>query len=119
VTKQQQNLMSTPTLLYRQLFGFLSQYSEYRDLRHIKSLGWMVTALIGTQQLSPPAWESYVPSQAQKAQSYERRWQHFMNNRRINVMALYVPLILGVSADGQRDDYTWEWTPLFYGIATA
>jgi hypothetical protein len=80
-----------PTLLYRQLFGFLSQYSEYRDLRHIKSLGWMVTALIGTQQLSPPAWESYVPSQAQKAQSYERRWQRFMNNRRINVMALYVP----------------------------
>ena len=54
----------------------------------------MVSALIGSQKLSLPAWESYVQSKAQKAQSYERRWKRFMSNARINVAALYVPLVL-------------------------
>ena len=38
--------MSTSTILYHQLIGYLRQHSRYRDLRHLKALGWMVSALI-------------------------------------------------------------------------
>ncbi len=86
--------MSNSTHLYRQLFNFLRQYSHARDLRHLKALAWMVSALICSGQLSLPAWEPYVPSRAKKAQSVERRWQRFLVNVRIRVTALYVPLVL-------------------------
>jgi hypothetical protein len=86
--------MNASTYLYRQIFSLLSQHTQYRDLRHLKTLAWMVSALVGSQKLSLPAWESYVQSTAQKAQSYERRWKRFMSNTRINVAALYIPLVL-------------------------
>jgi hypothetical protein len=86
--------MSNSTHLYGQLFDFLRQYTHARDLRHLKALAWMVSALICSEQLSLPAWEPYVPSRATKAQSVERRWQRFLVNERIRVTALYVPLVL-------------------------
>ena len=86
--------MSNSTLIYGQLLGYLRQHSRYRDLRHIKALGWMVSALVCSGQLSLGAWEPYVPSRAQKAQSSERRWQRFMSNARIQVRALYLPLVM-------------------------
>jgi hypothetical protein len=86
--------MTNSTHLYSQLFDFLRQYSHARDLRHLKALAWMVTALLCSGQLSLPAWEPYVPSRATKAQSVERRWQRFLVNARIRVAALYVPLVL-------------------------
>jgi len=58
--------MSDSTLLYRQLIGYLRQHSRYCDLRHLKALSWMVSALVCSGQLSLPAWEPYVPSRAQK-----------------------------------------------------
>ena len=67
--------MSTSTPLYNQLLSLLSQHSHYRDLRHLKALGWMVNALICSGTINLSAWESYVPSRATQAQSTERRWQ--------------------------------------------
>jgi hypothetical protein len=86
--------MSNSTHLYGQLFGFLRQYSRASDLRHLKALAWMVSALICSGHLSLSTWEPYVPSRAKKAQSVERRWQRFLANVRIRVTALYVPLVL-------------------------
>ena len=86
--------MSNSTRLHSQLLDVLRQYSHYCDLRHLKALAWMVSALICSGQLSLPAWEPYVPSRAQKAQSVERRWSRFQCNSRIRVEALYVPLVL-------------------------
>jgi hypothetical protein len=86
--------MSHSTHLYGQIFSFSRQYSHARDLRHLKALAWMVSALICSGQLSLPAWEPYVPSRATKAQSVERRWQRFLANERIRVIPLYVPLVL-------------------------
>ncbi len=54
----------------------------------------MVSALSYSGQLSLPAWEPDVPSRAKKAQSVERRWQRFLVNVRIQVTALYVPLVV-------------------------
>jgi len=86
--------MTNSTQLYSQLFGFLRQYCRAQDLRHLKALAWMVSALIYSGQLSLPAWEPFVVSRASKAQSVERRWQRFMDNQRVRVSRMYVPLVL-------------------------
>ena len=87
--------MSTSTPLYNQLFRLLSQHSNYRDLRHLKALVWMIIGLIYSGKISLSEWECYIPSRATKAQSFERRWQRFVANQRIRVRSLYVPLVLG------------------------
>lgn len=87
--------MSSSTPLYNQLFSLLSQHSQYRDLRHLKALVWMIIGLIHSGKISLSEWECYIPSRATKAQSFERRWQRFVSNQRIRVRSLYVPLVLG------------------------
>lgn len=94
--------MSNSTLLYSQLMGYLRQYSGYCDLRHLKALAWMVNALIYSRQLNLAAWEPYVPTRAQQAQSTERRWQRFMGNARIRVQALYLPLVMAALSGWQQ-----------------
>ena len=86
--------MNASTPLYRQLLGFFSQYSRAKDWRHLKTLGWMVSALIGSGKLSLSAWEPYVTSQATQAQSFERRWRIFLTNSSINVEYIYIPLVM-------------------------
>lgn len=86
--------MSPSTQLYGQLFGLLRQYSHAQDLRHLKALAWMVSALICSGQLSLPAWEPYVPSRATKAQSVERRWRRCLGNARVRVSRIYLPLVM-------------------------
>lgn len=88
------DIMSKSTHFHRQLFEYLRQYSHYCDLRHLKALAWMVNALICSGQLSLSAWEPYVLSRAKKAQSVERRWGRFMDNTRIQVESLYLPLVV-------------------------
>ena len=87
--------MSNSTPLYGQLMVYLRQYSRYCDVRHLKALAWMVSALLCCGKLSLPEWEPYVVSRAQKAQSVERRWSRFLSNERIDVAALYVPKSVG------------------------
>ena len=86
--------MSNSTLLYRQLLDLLRQHSRYKDLRHLKTLAWMASALLCSRPLSLPAWEPYVPSRARKAQSFERRWRRFLDNERIGIASVYAPLVL-------------------------
>jgi hypothetical protein len=86
--------MSTSTPLYNQLLSLLSQHSQYRDLRHLKALSWMINALILSSQINLSEWESYVISRANQAQSIERRWQRFVHNSRIKVKSLYLPLVM-------------------------
>lgn len=86
--------MSTSTPLYDRLLSLLSQHSQYRDLRHLKALAWMINALICSGTINLSEWEAYVPSRAEQAQSTERRWQRFLRNHRIRVRALYVPLVM-------------------------
>jgi Transposase DDE domain len=86
--------MTNSTQMYDQLFTFLRQWSQARDVRHLKTLAWMVCGLIGSGQLSLSAWEPYVMSRATQAQSFERRWQRFLLNSKISVTSLYLPLVL-------------------------
>ena len=86
--------MNASTPLYLQLLGFFRQHSRARDWRHLKTLGWMVSALIGSGKLSLSAWEPHVTSKATQAQSFERRWRRFLTNKKINVEHMYLPLVM-------------------------
>ena len=86
--------MSTSTPLYHQLLSLLSQYSQYKDFRHLKALAWMINALICSSKINLSEWESYVISRATQAQSFERRWQRFVQNNRVKVKSLYVPMVM-------------------------
>ena len=63
--------MSTSTPLYNQLLSLLSQYSQYKDFRHLKALAWMINALLCSSKINLSEWESYVISRANQAQSLE------------------------------------------------
>jgi Transposase DDE domain len=93
--------MTNSTLLYGELLHYFRQYSQAADLRHLKALSWMVSALIASEQLSLSAWEPYVHSRATQAQSVERRWQRFVDNPRVRVESLYVPLVLAALSQWQ------------------
>lgn len=86
--------MQRPTPLYRQLFGYLRQYSQVLDARHLVTLSWMVYGLLCSESLNLSQWEAYVLSVATQAQSYERRWQRFMHNPRISLERIYLPLVM-------------------------
>jgi hypothetical protein len=77
--------MSTSTPLYNQLLSLLSQHAQYQDFRHVKTLAWMINALICSSKINLSEWESYVISRANQAQSIERRWQRFVHNSQIFV----------------------------------
>ncbi|WP_225906619.1 MULTISPECIES: transposase [Thermoleptolyngbya] len=103
--------MPATTCLYDQVLSLLRQSSNARDLRHLKALAWMVTALVCSGRLSLPQWEAYVPSRARQAQSTERRWQRFLGNRRVRVKSLYVPLVLAAI-------HRWQGRRLYLALDT-
>jgi hypothetical protein len=78
--------MNASTPLYLQLLGFFRQYSRAKDWRHLKTLGWMVSALIGSGKLTLSAWEPYVTSQATQAQSFERRWRRYYRLQNLTIV---------------------------------
>ena len=103
--------MSISTPLYNQLLSLLSQHTQYRDLRHLKALAWMINALICSSKINLSEWESYILSRATKAQSIERRWHRLIHNRRIRVKSLYVPLVMGAIS-------TWKSQRLYLALDT-
>ncbi len=109
--------MSIPTPVYNQLLSLLNEHSQYRDLRHLKALAWMINALLCSGTINLSEWEAYVSSRAEQAQSTERtyraaevssavsssrRWQRFLKNHRIRVRALYLPLVMAALNNWQR-----------------
>jgi len=117
--------MSNSTHLYGQLFGLLRQHSHSRDLRHLKALAAIMSARLYSGQLSLRGWEPYVSSRAQKAQSYERRWQRFLDNERISILAIYVPLVLAALSGWQQQrldlalDTTLLWNRALHGASVS
>jgi hypothetical protein len=83
---------STPRL-YDTLVDVLHQHQKWLDLRHLKTLAWMTAGLIQSGKISLTAWAPYVHSRAVFAQSTVRRFARWLENERIDVHALYGPLI--------------------------
>ena len=83
---------STP-LLYRTLVSVLNCHTNWLDLRHVKTLGWMMTGLILSREIGLGAWALYVHSRAHYVASTIRRFRRFLDNDRIDVPRLYAPLL--------------------------
>src|SRR5215471_19464228 len=91
--------MENPPRLYDTLVQVLGQHTNGRDLRHLKTLAWMMVGLIHSGCLSLSAWAPYVVSRAPYAQSTVRRFRRWLDNDQLDVMALYGPLLAHALAE--------------------
>jgi len=89
---------STPQL-YDTIIQVLRQYAPCRDVRHLKTLAWMMVGVILSGQIHLSAWTVYVRSRARYAASVIRRFRRWLANDRVDVAALYNPLIQQALAD--------------------
>jgi hypothetical protein len=79
--------------LYDTLVAVLSPHQNWVDRRHLKTLAWMIVGLIQSGRSSLTAWVPYVHGRAVFAQSSVRRFTRWLENERIEVHALYGPLL--------------------------
>ena len=108
---------STP-LLYRTLVQVLGCHQHWLDLRHLKTLAWMVSGLILSSQISLGSWALYIHSRALYLASSIRRFRRFLDNDRIDVHRLYAPCCIKPSKAGRRRNSMWRWTRRYCGIDT-
>lgn len=85
--------MENTPYLYDTLLRVLGQHAKWLDLRHRKTLAWMMLGLICSKTVSLGAWTPFVVSRAQYAQSVVRRFSRWLDNNRLKVEPLYGPLI--------------------------
>jgi len=70
---------------------------------HLTTCLWMLVALMHHGEVNLTRWLSSIPCRGQYAQSKQRRVQRWLHNARINVHALYKPLIQAALADWQEE----------------
>jgi hypothetical protein len=86
-------MMENTPRLYRGLVELLGQPGQWHDVRHLHTLAWMVVGLIHAGCVSLTAWVPFVRGRARYAQSTQRRFARWLQNPRLEVQALYTPLI--------------------------
>lgn len=86
--------MASPARIHAELIDFLRQHCPVRDQRHLVLLGWMVTGLLLSETVCFDRWKTRLPLAHCLAASWQRRFQRWLSNRRIDVEALYGPLIV-------------------------
>jgi Transposase DDE domain len=79
--------------LYDMRVEVLSQHQNWVDLRHLKALAWMIVGLIQSGTIGLTTWVPYIRSRAVYAQSTVRRFARWIENDRLDVQALYGPLM--------------------------
>ena len=85
--------MENTPRIYDTLISILRHCRRWLDVRHMKTLAWMVTGLLLSEKISLTAWVPPVHSRAQYAQSTVRRFRRWLDNDSIHVLELYGPLI--------------------------
>ena len=85
--------MENSPRLYSELVALCGQPGQWRDVRHLQTLAWMVVGLIQAECVKLTAWVPFVQGRARYAQSTQRRFRRWLGNRRIEVAPLYGPLI--------------------------
>jgi hypothetical protein len=102
---------STPRL-YDTLVAVLRQHQNWLDRRHLQTLAWMMVGLLQAGKINLTAWAPYVHSRAVYAQSRVRRFARWLENTRIDVHALYGPLVQQALAE-------WENHVLYLALDTS
>ena len=85
--------MENTPYLYDTLVQVLRQHRNWLDLRHLKTLAWMMVGLIHSGSISLCAWTPFVVSRAHYSQSTVRRFRRWLENEKIEVHTLYGPLM--------------------------
>ena len=86
--------MTAPSRLYDAMNDFLSQCDrQWRDVRHLKTLCWMMVGMIESQNVHLNGFGVYINSRAQYAQSHQRRFRRCLSNRRIDIAATHQALV--------------------------
>jgi hypothetical protein len=104
--------MENTPYLYDTLLRVLGQHANWLDLRHLKTLAWMMVGLIHSSSISLCAWAPYVVSRARYSQSTVRRFRRWLDNDKIEVHSLYGPLI-------QRALVGWVEKTLYVALDTS
>ena len=86
--------MDSRARLHFELTGFLRQHCPVADRRHLVLLAWMVAGLSLSETVCFDRWKMRLPLAHCLAASWQRRCQRWLANSRIDVQALYGPLIL-------------------------
>jgi hypothetical protein len=85
--------MENTLRFYHTLIQVLRQHRNWLDVRHLKTLAWMMVGLILSGKINLTEWTPYVHSRAQYAESTVRRFRRWLDNKRIQVHRLYAPLV--------------------------
>jgi hypothetical protein len=85
--------MENTPYVYDTLLRVLGQHAKGIELRHRKTLAWMLVGLMCAKTVSLGAWAPYVVGRAQYAQSLVRRFRRWLDNNRIKAEPLSGPLI--------------------------
>jgi hypothetical protein len=67
--------MENSSRLHDALVQVLGQEPSWLDVRHLKTLAWMMVGLIASHVISLAEWAPFVHSRAQYAQSTVRRFR--------------------------------------------
>jgi hypothetical protein len=85
--------MESTTRLYDTLVEMLGHQVPWKDRRHLKTLAWMMVGVIASGQIHLSSWAGYVHGRAQYAASIIRRFRRWLANARLDLPALYNPLV--------------------------
>src|SRR4051794_22547222 len=91
--------MENTPRLYSGLVELLGQPGQWRDVRHLQTLAWMVGGLTHSGWVRLTAWIPFVKGRARYAQSTQRRFARWLHNPRGEGQALYAPLIQQAMAE--------------------
>ena len=102
--------------LYSTLTTVLGGHQNWLDVRHLKTLAWMMVGLIESGLISLTEWVPYVHSRATYAQSSVRRFRGWLDIDRIEEHKLYGPLVQQALAEwGQHKLYLALDTSMLWG----
>jgi len=80
--------------LHAEPIGILRHHCPVRDQRHLVLLAWMVAGLLLSETVCLDRWKARFSLVYCLAASWQWRCQRWLANSRIDVAALYRPLIL-------------------------
>ena len=104
--------MEVKSTMYHTLLMVLGQAGQWLDVRHMKTLAWMVVGLLESEKIGLTRWIPYAEVRAKLAQSVQRRFQRWLENERIEVHHLYGPLM-------QAAIQEWGMTMLYLALDTS
>ena len=83
--------VTEPLRLYDTLRVWLGTV-PWRDARHWQTLAWMMVGLLSSGHVALTKWTPYVVGRAGFAQSTQRRFERWLDNRRIPVLHRKAPV---------------------------